>query len=502
MNEWTNIPKVIDGVTPFSAEALNPIITALENRTKFLKEQITTEDIINGVGFTDIGFTGCVKGQFVAYDTITNMYVPASCIWDMGTCLPADQAYVVGLLVSDVIDDQATVLTSGIIRNEVLVNLILNKEKHIPGNYYLKSDGNVTINNTDIAFPIRCGLLTSTGCFVLDIQTPDYRTHNHTHYLLTPSLWSKVENAPNNVTVPTGATRYYNTVNDKPLKTILNSINDSCSLVLNNKVLLSPADYEISDNYIWLKLKYADDVTLQGALFVTHPFMGSKDNIDALAVVEGNSVLKVTQKGNTALLDTEFKVVGNQDISTGKALSSVTSEGLITCDVVNEITGSGGIVVTKTSEGVYNVSAGAGDSQKIELNILNSNGVVFTGSDVLLFKFPKGRTSSIHGTVRIPQTTSEIAKVFMWVQGTGTATPSGTVDIKQLDLSKEKSALIPDRPSTLTLAPLSAVDTNYVYYWETATSFTPIAGGFVNINIEFVNASATVNVCSIGVILK
>lgn len=501
MRDWTSVPKVIDGVTPFNAASMNPIISALEDRTNFLKEQIVTEDIINGVGFTDLGMTGCVKGQFVAYDTVTNMYVPASCVWNIGTSLPSDTAYVVGLLISDVVNDQGTILTSGIVRNPAIVDLILNKEKHIPGSYYLKESGEVTSDHSKLVFPIRCGLLTSTGCFVIDIQTPDYRTHSHTQYLLKPTLWLNIENAPDTIDKPQGATRYYNVDSDNTLKTILKSINDTCYLVINNEVLLYTVDYEISNGYIWLKRSYADDVELHCALFATHPFMGNKDNIDSLIIADGNSTLKVSQKGTTAIIDTDFSVVGHQSTTQGKAVSSITSEGLITCDVVHDITGSGGITVSKTADGVYNVS-NTGESQKLELNILNSNGVVFTGADVLLFKFPKGRTSSIHGTVRIPQTTSTTARVFMWVQGTGTATPSGKVALKQIDLSEGTSATIPDRPTELILPTISAAGVNSVYYWETEQSFTPISGGFLNINIEFENASTTINTCSIGVVLE
>ena len=83
---WPIIPKIKDGVTTFSEKDVNTIINALETRTTLLKQSILSEEIINGVGFTDISMDNCIKGQFVAYDTLTCRYVPAEALITSSIC--------------------------------------------------------------------------------------------------------------------------------------------------------------------------------------------------------------------------------------------------------------------------------------------------------------------------------------------------------------------------------------------------------------------------------
>lgn len=489
----TSVPKIKDGISSFSESDINPIIEALETRTTLLRQNIINDNIINGTGFSDIGLNGCKKGQFVAYSTKQQKYVPAQPIWNTYNELPTDESCVIGLVISDITDGQGTILTSGIIRNSELLSHIMNNKLNIPGNYYLKADGYVTSNINELNFPIHCGTLTASGCFVLGIQVPDFRTHNHTNYTLLPDGWSSIRIAPAAISIPTGSVYYYNPEKDPSIANILRTYVSGLSLVVNGQVLNEYKDYIIQDGYIWLKKSYTD--TINGTIYATNPFMGITPWLTSMATAEDEHIINIKNIGTTAILSTSFEHTYSTN-KTGYAVTAISNKGVELSPVVTSITGGVGINVQKEDNGSYKLSALPLTTQYVEMNILNGNGIIFGGDESCLFKFPANRSSSIIGTVRTPNVSDKFnAKIFMYIDDTNASTPiKSNIFVMSL----------PDINGNITT---SSFNTNMTPTPGTGTIhacfsgvFTSSAGDLLNVTISVPQSPSTLFVRAVGVV--
>jgi hypothetical protein len=499
------IPKIEDGKTTFSAADINPILQALEDRTDFLKQNIVNNDILDGVGFTDIGFEGCHKGQFIAYSWELNKYVPANALWDKETSLPSSESYVLGVLISEVVDGRATLLVSGILRGKEIVTTIIGHTANKPGHYYLSADGKVTDNVNDVTIPIHCGTLTATNCFVLGIQIPDFQTHTHTSYDLKTTAWSSVSSASSDITKPENALLYYNSELDPSINNILRSYIAGITLVVDNKILKEYIDYEISDGYIWLLKDFGSNP--QATLYATNPCVGIIPWLTGMMAAEGNQLLKISQAGSTAIVDMDFNVLNKDNpVNNGHAITNISRQGIVECDIVNSIKAGAGIDIVSDAQkhGTYIISATNGLQDIIDFNILNGNGIVLGGDDVVLIKFPAQRNSSVVGTARVPSGIKTAkAQLFMYVEGTGSSVSSARVSLKSLNIPNGQSVAIkPTTPKQLTFPAISTPNTDSIYMWKSQETFNVSAGDQLNITVSFNNPSITVSVCSIGIMLQ
>jgi hypothetical protein len=480
------IPMLKDGETILSAQDINPVIEALALRTTLLKENIINESVINGVGFSDIGLKGCLEGQFVAYDSKKQKYIPAEAVWNSDNALPNEAACVIGLLISKVVDtdDRGTILVSGIIRNIELVNKIVGGN-HIPGNYYLKDNGNVTRIVDDIKFPIYCGNLTATGCFVLGIQVPDFRTHTHTCYTLNNNNWKS----------SAGTKMYYDSEADPSIKNILRTYLASLTLVVNNAVLFEHIDYEIKDGYIWLLKDYGPRPN--AVLYATNPFMGVVKWLTAMTTAEGNELLKISQSGSTAILDIQLPTTSD-DARPGKAVTNITNKGVEFGDVVHAITAGPGITLTSKGTGSYDIAATSYLQRCIELNVLNGNGIVYGGSASCLFKFPAGKESSVIGTVRAPSGYGKLkAKLFMYADSLGSASPTAEGIVNVLTAYEDGSVAVVDAGKYNFGKPAGRSGVINC----TTGEFTVNSDDLLNITV-LANPSNTISVRAIGVMFE
>lgn len=502
---WPTIPRIKDGVTTFSEKDVNSIIDALETRTTLLKQSILSEEIINGVGFTDISMDDCIKGQFVAYDTLTCRYVPAEALVTGGSSidqqLPSDKAYVIGLLISDVYEGQGTVLTSGIIHNTELIDKLLGGAAHVPGSYYLTSNGAITADRTSVVYPIYCGTLTASDCFVIDIAKPDFRTHNHTQYNLNPELWEKISDSAdfNN------ASYRYDGTKDPNILSLFNTVKSGLCLIVNNKVMMED-DFEIADNKVYLKHDIGDVSAINAMFYVSHPFGGVQPWITSMNVNNSNHLIKIDQIGTTAVLDIEFPV-DRESRGKGTAISDISRAGIVTSPVVNSIKAGPGITVIQESAnaGDYTVATTESLSNLVHLNVLNANGVIFGGDDVVVMKFPANRSSSLIGQLLVPMhvTGTTKARICIYAEGTGSVSPMGTINIKNMLLQSTGVDGLdkPTTPISLTLASESTPNTSKLYKIQ-SPEFSVDPGALLNVTVSFSAASTALNACFIGLQLS
>lgn len=478
---WPVIPKIVDGETTFSATDMNKIIDALQERTELLKENISNDTVLNGVGFVDIGFTkDCHKGRFVAYDKDSQQYIPATALWNSSNEVPPANACVVGMLLTEPVDNQATVLVSGVIRNAEMIKCITNTSNPIAGEYYLTDNGYITHDTSAIQFPIHCGTLVSTGVFVLGIQIPDFRTHTHTEYQLDSNNW-----------VASGNNYVYDSSNDGTLATILRTYISGLVLVVDHMVYLEGKDYTIENGVITLNTNIKPT---SSCIFKTNPFTGIIPWIKGVETTNNTKIIKATQDGEVVLLEAAFPKIDN--INNGKAVADINAGGVVTCDVVNNITAGPGISVTNTS-GDYTITSTLAQQQRAMLNIVNGSGIVYGGdSDTCILKFPANRTSQIVGTICAPSNynTNLSAKVFIYVASNNVSGLSCNAHV----MTALADSINSTNHSTLSFSQEgSGTISNYV-----TASFDVEPSSLININIKAVNPSSTLSVYAVGVIFE
>ena len=447
------------------------------------------DGILNGTSFTDIGVSSaCRKGTFVYYNDVTGNYEPAyqqlSTKRDnLSNLTPASSMYVVGVIISPVVDGKATILTSGLIRNKDILAAIFGANTNIPGNYYLDTDGKLTKDVSKLSFPLYCGTLTDTSCFILNIQTPDFRTHNHTMYMLNPNMWVD------------------NVYSDANLTYILNTFSEGICIVADGKVLIENIDYSIENNSIKYNGYVIPSVCI---VYANNPFMGSVGWITGVNTAPGNSIINIAKVNNKAIIDTQFTVT--QEQGNGIAVSSISNQGVHTATVVNDIIPGSGITVVNNN-GTCTIGLSTTYKTILDFNILNANGVVFGGTDFTLIKFPANTDSSVQGSVRIPFGIPDNSKanIVLWVSGEGSDN-NGYAKVRKLSISNvEEGADVAVTSDTVDIA-LSGVPGNSAssnaYKIISDTPITVNGGDFLSITIEYSSLSNTLSAYSLSVELS
>lgn len=488
--KWDTIPLITDGKTTFSEQDINPIIKGLTDRTDILKEHIINDSVLNGVGFSDIGLSGCEKGQFVAYDKTTKCYIPANAKWNSISEIPEGEACVVGLLITDVVEDRGTILVSGIIRNASLIETITGIVNPPAGEYYLTSEGQVTQDTSKIVFPIHCGSLISTGCFVLNIQIPDFRTHTHTQYNMKVDAWEHIG--------ANDCTWRYDNSKDTLIDSVLRTLISGMVLVVNNKIFLEGLDYTLENGVMSLKHEvYNNDGsvanTINSVLFATNPFAGIVPWITDVQTTD-NKIIDAAQTGTTTIIDVNFPIVDNT-LNTGKAVTGITREGVYTGDIINTINAGAGIVVSQ-NKGDVTIASSASLERYVELNIMNGSGIIYGGdNDSCCIKFPAGRISHLAGTVRTPGDSKKFKiKVFAYIDNIGV---SPTLSAKTTIMTASESEPITSLAYDLQLKSNNTMGTVLMCTTDTVE----VSGNsLITLDLYTNNPSATMSLRSCGVI--
>lgn len=447
------------------------------------------DGIVNGSAFTDIGVSSdCSVGTFVYYNNVTGNYEPAyqqlSPRRDMlNNLTPASSMYVVGVVISPVIDGKATILVSGLIRNKDILAAIFGANTNIPGNYYLAADGKLTNDITLLSFPLYCGTLTDTSCFILNIQIPDFRTHNHTMYMLSSDKWVD------------------NIYSDDTLVYILNTFSEGICVVADGKVLIEGVDYLIVENSIKYNGNTSPEVCV---VYANNPFMGPLGQVSDVMVAPGNNIVTAAKVDNKVIIDTNFSTY--QEHGNGFAVSSVNSQGVHLAPVVNSIVPGPGVSVL-SHNGSYTVGLTNTYKSILDFNILNANGVVFGGTDFTLIKFPANADSSVQGSVRIPFGIPENSKanIVLWVSGEGSDNV-GYVKVRKLAISavteNADMAVTSDTVSIELKGVSGNTASSSAYKITSADSIDVNGGDLLSITIEYSKPTNTLSAYSISVELS
>ena len=371
-----------------------------------------------GSMFTDVGFSAdCKKGTIVAFDESLGMYIPAAAKWSTsyrkdGSVIPETSSYVLGVIVSTVIDNQATVLTSGWSKDEELIQLMTGG---LSGEYYLDEGGKAKAGRSNITtLPVYCFSYRKSadsgdvGVLIFNPQAPEYAGHSHGRYILPP---------PSDWTITaTGA--FIVIPKSMAVFDALKKGNPDCISLVKNGTELSPDMWDVSIDSDEITLTVHFQIMLgdsEGSLadeFIVHtitPFTAEEPIVRSAEVAKTCKVLKSDlDSGNVKFsIDEDSVVTGRY---TGNAVVRWGNSGIYTGPVVQQIHAGPGIEIDSYKDdnddivpGSYIVSVEDLNKQEHDMLICNLDGAVMGSStNANSYVFPRGLTSKIHGSIRVP----------------------------------------------------------------------------------------------------
>ena len=462
MAEWAaQVDTIVDGVSKFNADCINPIINALKARTEYLKGTVDNLNNSNcGLVFTDYGFSPEVvskgKGSILAWDG--SQYILASAKFDTnfrdnGSMAPADSSYVIGILLTEVDNSgYGTILAHGWSSDPELISIVtgghsLREVEPHTGAYYLADNGSAVCGEAvDFSLPVYCFTYTGTDKLIVNPRVPEFTGHSHGKFMFERSKWVPISEAelPDKVKEHignSGTTFYtYNASDDDTgvLTDILRPCVPEKAMLTNDGVAMNSDDWYFTDTAVYVA--FSVSVSREIVLYTIAPLIGVEPMVHSLVFSGGSKLFSVTNSdGNVAITfnDTGTPLSGYP----GTAVGSITNNnGVQTVPVVHALGAGAGVDITSAKDeagnsvpGVYVIHSADRSRSQIDMNVCNLDGVLF-GVDKfrVSYKFPSGVTSSLYGTFRIPHFSGAakyVGKLNIIVQGSGTSIESATATV-------------------------------------------------------------------------
>ena len=504
----STIPQITDGVTRFAAADINPIIQSLDDRTAFLYDMATSSPESGGYVTIDIGFTSdCTKGMLIAYDGASGRYIPASAQWQSepaadGSMLPADSAYVVGVLITDVSDDTSgTLFRRGVIQDPDLIQrMVPNK---VAGRYFLTTNGSAASSTTFTAnLPVFCFTYTTSGKILFDPAMPETRGHTHTALTLSGANWRSVTSGSGGF--PSGAKFYYRDTNDAPVRALLQSQTTGLSFTYKGVEQSSDA-WGVYNNTLYINFTIgATDVCM---LHGITPYLGTDPEVRAVAVEEGNTLLTANKVAGTVILGFDVAATSSNEY-TGIGITSFDKSGIKTGPMVQELYAGTGIALKphtndagETVPGCLEISSSTALQSLIDMMLVNADGALLGGAPHnICYVLPASINSSITGTIRIPyhESSNQQGKIVVWIKGNGSAINGlrGSVTVQQAP-----TATTPVSIATATEFIFDSIGSSSpqnLYYLESDVLSSLPSNGLLIVKIAAYNPTAGIPIMTVG----
>lgn len=370
-----------------------------------------------GSMFTDVGFSAaCKKGTIVAFDESLGIYIPAEAKWSTnyrkdGSVIPETSSYVLGVIVSPVTDNQATVLTSGWTKDEELIQILTGG---LSGEYYLDRDGKAKSGRSNITtLPVYCFSYRKSadsgdvGVLVFNPQPPEYAGHSHGRYILPPPAEWESSTSGDFLVIH----------KDMAVFDALKKGNPECISLVKNGTEVSPDmwDVTIEDDAITLRVHFhlvkdhGDKLDDELIIHTITPFTAEEPIVRSADVASGCKVLKADRdSGNVRFSIDESTVTRGR--FTGEAVVTWSNSGICTGPAVQQLAAGPGIEIAPYRDeedavvpGSFVVSVEELNRQEHDLLLCNLDGAVLgSTTNANSYVFPKGLVSKIHGSIRVP----------------------------------------------------------------------------------------------------
>lgn len=362
-----------------------------------------------GSMFTDVGFSaGCTKGTIVAYDDTLGVYVPAAARWSKnyrqdGSVIPETSAYVLGVLVSDVVNNSGTVLCNGWTRDEELIQFMTGG---LSGDYYLDVDGKAKAGRANITtLPVYCFSYRKSadagdvGVLVFRPQPPEYAGHSHGRYVL-PAEWT-ITSTGSEIALS----------NNLAVYDALCKGNPECASLVKNGSEVSPELWSVvvEDTRAVISVTFT---VLDSDEFILHtitPFTAEEPIVRSVDTARSCKVLLADKDSGNVRLSLNEKAI-TQGRYTGVGVVAMDNSGIEMGPVVQQIYAGSGISLSRYKDidgyeipGSYVVSTEELVRQEHDMMLCNLDGVVLgSNSNSNSYVFPKGLISKLHGSIRAP----------------------------------------------------------------------------------------------------
>lgn len=482
--EWSElVSRVVDGVTRFCGNDINPIIDALDKRTLYLKNHLNNLENSNcGLVFSDCGFSPEVvakgRGSILAWDG--SQYILASAKFDTnfrdnGSMAPADSSYVIGILITDIDSlGYGTILAHGWTSDAELISIVTNghslrEPEPRTGAYYLADNGTAVCGEAvDFNLPVYCFTYTGTDKLIVNPRVPEFTGHSHGKFLFDPAKWAQIAEADLPDTVKehignSGTTFYVYKASDDSTGTLARLLQPCVpdkAVLTNDGVAMNYDDWYFTDTAVYVA--FSVSISREIVLYTIAPLIGVEPMVHSIVFAEGGRLFSVTNSdGNVAV--TFNDTCTPLDSYTGIAVGSITNNnGVQSVPVVHTLGAGAGIDITQAEDdagngvpGVYVIHSSDRSRNQIDMNVCNLDGVLF-GVDKLRvsYKFPSGVTSSLYGTFRIPHfsgVAKYVGKLNVIVQGSGNSIEAATATLTPVHMptSEEPSNAIIGQAFTL-----------------------------------------------------
>lgn len=531
--QWSNIiPRIIDGVTRFGASGLNPILDALENRTLYLKTHLERLENSNcGLVYTDRGFSPEVvakgKGTILAWDAKKSQYIPASAKFDTniredGSVAPADSSYVIGILITDVVDGYGTILAHGWSSDLELISIVTGGKSSVEdptglnGAYYLYDDGEARKGEAaDFDLPVYCFTYTGTGKLIVNPRVPEFTGHSHSKFIFTNN-WEKVGlvDLPTSVADAIGDSgevfcKYSVDLDDTgSLKRMLLECVSSKAMLTNDGVAVNSTDWAFTKDAVYVA--FDTTVSSEIVLYTIAPLIGVEPLVRTLSVVGDSKIIQTNRdSGYVSLMFNDNTTA--LDSYTGSAIGAISNgDGIQTTPVVHTLGAGIGIHITHAVDaqgrdvpGVFVIHSTDRSCNQIDMNVCNLDGVLFgTDIDKVSYKFSAGMTSSLYGVFRVPRhdsNTQYTGKINVIVKGNGGTVSDGTVAVTTIPMPSSDNPVTAYTNAEYTLTGLtsSALEKYYLLTVPLATGSCP-SDALLNCKLTFESPDAPVTVVGIS----
>lgn len=499
---WESVEKIIDGVTAFCENDINPILSQLEGRTDDLKSAIERLTGSCGLIVPLHGFMGDYKaGQLIAMDDSGRYVAASSSVRDLsydnsGALKPGTESFVIGMLLADV-DDSGTamVMCSGWTNDATLIEAATNNQG--TGRYYLGENGQASKVVGDLQHTVYCFSVSEedTGSrLIFNPRTPEHNGHTHNLYKLN-GTWEQVPLVPPQLQ---GDVAYRLDISNSPeLKGLLSRGSDKNTLIKNGE-LIDPTKWCIDTDGEKLFIVVAMTVIDSDILYLsaTFPLIGTTPSIRGISSL--SNFLSVYNVAGDISIDVNPEYLENESAD-AKAIKCITTDGLEYIPVVSQIRAGAGTVISAGVDadgnkipGAFDIHTSSNIGNQLDFNITNLDGVIFgTSEDSVSYQFPANTVSAIHGTVRAPNFDSNNVRyrLNVLVAGNSSAPFSGRLKIYRWP----GSALPNDSISFSDLSVESSSGDIYLY----TTDFPVVAAAsndFIVLTLKADNPSSTTQV--------
>ena len=502
MSTWKPIVKNIKETDQVSDKVVNVPLSQLAERTDYLKavmENVTASEFnfIKAVAVSAVAKVG----EAVYWDSENNRFGRALAGWDdelspYGSLLPAESAYMAGILINKRTGNTGDVILSGYIKGFSELEALFGTASPDAGIYYVSGNSAGQLTQTPPPMSIPAVMYDGFGNILMLPTNSIVSQHDHNNYRLDKLLWipANSSNFPG-MDIPDGAIWGYDLNNADPdMFDLLTLYTGTGSFVLyESGTILNDTYIEINDNNVWVKdtLPPIEDIIAHIAQPDAHgPSIIREARTDteayiSLSVVNGTLNISFKDASYDPNIDDSFTVVKDIVDNIMKrgpvATQVVAGEGISVSSEDNE--GHGRCVVSLLSE----------SDKIVDADIVNLNNAIQRTDGGLVYSvFPGNRDSSMSLVVNNGRWSGADRGLIvrLWMKGTGDVTPAFRLKILVFPNATVGGVDMPTEVSALIEAGSEVTDINKYYLCEAVIPDTLLlmpSGSQIQYNIEPVN---------------